>query len=90
MATRTSAATTFGTGHVFIKRRDVETITLVVTVWIKRAKLKVGDKTDELVLDFRGAFESLEIASLERDIDCYEPSLGKNVRVYTFFGQERA
>jgi hypothetical protein len=60
----------------------------ILTVWLKRAKLKVGDKTDELVLDFRGPLESLEIGSLERDADRFEPSLGKNVRVYTFFGQE--
>jgi hypothetical protein len=60
----------------------------ILTVWLKRAKLKVGDKTDELVLDIRGPLESLEIGSLERDADRFEPSLGKNVRVYTFFGQE--
>jgi hypothetical protein len=60
----------------------------ILTVWLKRAKLKVGDKTDELVVDFRGPLESLEIGSLERDADRFEPSLGKNVRVYTFFGQE--
>jgi hypothetical protein len=60
----------------------------ILTVWLKRAKLKVGDKTDELVLDFRGMLESLEIASLARDRDRFEPSLGKTVRVYTFYGQE--
>jgi hypothetical protein len=60
----------------------------ILTVWLKRAKLKVGDKTDELVLDFRGMLESLEIASLARDADRFEPSLGKTVRVYTFYGQE--
>jgi hypothetical protein len=60
----------------------------ILTVWLKRAKLKVGDKTDELVLDFRGMLESLEIASLARDADRFESSLGKTVRVYTFYGQE--
>ena len=60
----------------------------ILTVWLKRAKLKVGDRTDELVLDFRGMLESLEIASLARDRDRFEPSLGKTVRVYTFYGQE--
>jgi hypothetical protein len=60
----------------------------ILTVWLKRAKLKVGDKTDELVLDFRSMLESLEIASLARDADRFEPSLGKTVRVYTFYGQE--
>jgi hypothetical protein len=60
----------------------------ILTVWLKRAKLKVGDKTDDLVLDVRSPIETLEIAALERDADRFEPSLGKDVRVYTFFGQE--
>ncbi len=60
----------------------------IITAWLKRARLKVGDKTDDLVLDFRAPIESLEIASLERNEDRFEPSLGKKVRVYTFFGQE--
>jgi hypothetical protein len=60
----------------------------ILTVWLKRAKLKVGDKTDDLVLNVRSPIEALEIAALERDADRFEPSLGKNVRVYTFFGQE--
>ena len=60
----------------------------ILTVWLKRANLKVGDRTDELVLDFRAMLESLEIASLARDSDRFEPSLGKTVRVYTFYGQE--
>ncbi len=60
----------------------------IMTAWLKRAKLKVGDKTDELVLDFRNLIETLEIASLARDEDRFEPSLGKTVRVYTFYGQE--
>jgi hypothetical protein len=60
----------------------------IITVWLKRAKLRVGGKTDDLVLDFRAPIESLEIASLERNEDRFEPSLGKKVRVYTFFGQE--
>jgi hypothetical protein len=60
----------------------------ILTVWLKRAKLRAGDRTDELVLDFRGMLESLEIASLARDADRFEPSLGKTVRVYTFYGQE--
>ena len=60
----------------------------IVTAWLKRAKLPVGGKTDELVLDFRNMVESLEIASLERSPDQFEPSYGRTVRVYTFFGQE--
>ena len=60
----------------------------ILTVWLKRAKLRVGEKTDELVLDFRSMVEALEIGALERDDDRFEPSLGKNVRVYTFYGEE--
>jgi hypothetical protein len=60
----------------------------VLTAWLKRENLKVGDKTDELVLDFRNMLEGLEIAALRRDPDQYEPSLGKTVRVYTFYGQD--
>ena len=60
----------------------------IMTAWLKRAKLRVGDKTDELVLDFRNLIETLEIGSLARDEDRFEPSLGKTVRVYTVYGQE--
>jgi hypothetical protein len=60
----------------------------VLTAWLRRSKLRVGGKTDGLVLDFRSMLESLEIASLERNEDRFETSLGKRVRVYTFYGQE--
>jgi hypothetical protein len=60
----------------------------VLTAWLHRARLPVGGKTFDLVLDFRSAVESLEIASLERSEDRLEPSLGRTVRVYTFYGQE--
>jgi hypothetical protein len=60
----------------------------VLTGWLKRAKLPVGGKTYGLVLDFRSMLEELEIASLERDSDRFEPSMGRSVRVYTFYGQE--
>ena len=60
----------------------------VVTPWLKRARLAVGAKTRDLVLDFRGMLETLEMATLERMADRFEPSLGKTVRVYTFYGRE--
>ena len=60
----------------------------ILTAWLLRAKLPVGGKTYGLVLDFRSMLEALEIASLERNEDRYEPSLGRSVRVYTFYGQE--
>jgi hypothetical protein len=60
----------------------------VITAWLRQAKLPVGGKTSELVLDFRDMIESLEVGTLERQEDLYEPSLGRKVRVYTFFGRE--
>jgi hypothetical protein len=60
----------------------------VITAWLQRAKLPVGGKTKELVLDFRDMIESLEEGTLERNPDVYEPSLGRSVRAYTFFGKE--
>jgi hypothetical protein len=60
----------------------------VITVWLKRAKLPVHAKVHELVLDFRDLLETVEIGALERNPDQFEPSFGKTVRVYTFFGRE--
>ena len=45
-------------------------------------------QVEELVLDFRDMIEQLEEGTLERNADLYEPSLGKTVRAYTFFGKE--
>jgi hypothetical protein len=60
----------------------------VITAWLKKERLPVGGKTAELVLDFRDMVESLEMGTLERHADMVEPSLGRSVRVYTFFGKE--
>jgi hypothetical protein len=60
----------------------------VITPWLKRVKLPVGAKVHEVVLDFREMFENVEVAALERQPDQFEPSLGRSVRVYTFFGRE--
>jgi hypothetical protein len=60
----------------------------VITAWIRREKLPVGGKVQELVLDFRDMVESFEEGTLERSEDLFEPTLGKKVRVYTFFGRE--
>ncbi len=59
-----------------------------LTPWLQRASLAVGEKRRDLVLDFREMFEDAEMASLERGPDLFEPSLGRSVRVYTFFGRE--
>jgi hypothetical protein len=60
----------------------------VITAWLRREKLPVGGKTKELVLDMRELVESLEEGTLERHEDMFEPSIGRTVRVYTFFGRE--
>ncbi len=49
----------------------------------------MGGKTQELVLDFRDMIESLEDGRRWSGTpDQFEPTLGKTVRVYTFFGKE--
>jgi hypothetical protein len=60
----------------------------MLTAWLWRAHLPVGGKVRALVLDFREAVESLEMATLQREQDRFEPSLGKTVRVYIFYGRE--
>ncbi len=60
----------------------------LVTAWLWRAKLPVGGKVRQLVLDFREMVETLQMASLERQEDTFEGTLGRKVRVYTFFGRD--
>jgi hypothetical protein len=60
----------------------------VITAWLQRARLPVGAKIRELVLDFREMIETLEMATLERLPDQYEPTLSRSVRVYTFYGRD--
>ncbi len=59
-----------------------------ITPWLLRAKLPVGGRVYDLVLDFRSPVETLEIASLERNEDRFEPTMNRTVRVYTFYGKE--
>ena len=59
-----------------------------LTAWLRRARLPVGGRTQDLVLDFRAPVESLEVGALERQPDQVEPDYGRAVRVYTFFGRE--
>jgi hypothetical protein len=59
-----------------------------ITPWLMRARLPVGGRVYDLVLDFRSPVETLEIALLERDEDRFEPSMNRSVRVYTFYGKE--
>lgn len=58
----------------------------LISVWIQRAKLKVGQKVRELALDVRG-LEKIEPVTLQREVDMQHPDLGP-VQVYTFYGRE--
>jgi hypothetical protein len=58
----------------------------MISVWIRRAKLKVGEKVRELALDIR-ALEKIEPVTLQREVDMQHPELGA-VQVYTFYGRE--
>ena len=59
-----------------------------ITPWLKRARLPVGGKTQDLVLNFRDMVEALEVGTLERHEDQVQADMGRTVRVYTFFGKE--
>jgi hypothetical protein len=58
----------------------------LLSMWIRRAKLKVGEKVPELAIDVRG-LEKIEPVTLLREADMQHPELGP-VRVYTFYGRE--
>jgi hypothetical protein len=58
----------------------------LLSMWIRRAKLKVGEKVRELAIDVRG-LEKIEPVTLLREADMEHPELGP-VRVYTFYGRE--
>ncbi|MCU0681265.1 MAG: hypothetical protein MUF34_03230 [Polyangiaceae bacterium] len=59
----------------------------LLTAWLWRAKLGVGQKLRERVLDFR-AIEILRDVTLMRHEDRDDPALGRRVRVYTIYGRE--
>jgi hypothetical protein len=58
----------------------------LLSMWIKRAKLQVGEKARELAIDVRG-LEKIEPVTLLREVDMQHPELGA-VRTYTFYGRE--
>jgi hypothetical protein len=58
----------------------------LISAWIRRAKLAVGEKRRELIIDVR-ALEKIEPVTLQREVDLHHPILGK-VAVYTFYGRE--
>jgi hypothetical protein len=59
----------------------------LLTVWIQRAHLEVGQKLRESAFDFRGVETAKEV-TLMRQPDRVEESLGRTVRVYTIYGRE--
>lgn len=59
----------------------------LISMWIRRAKLKVGEKTRELAIDIR-ELEKIEPVTLLRERDIDDPALGGRVQVYTFYGKE--
>jgi hypothetical protein len=59
----------------------------MLTAWLWRAKLGENGRVREPVMDFRGV-EKVEDVTLTRGPDRYIDSLGKTVRVYTFYGRE--
>lgn len=59
----------------------------LISMWIRRARLQVGQKVRELAIDVRGGLEKIEPVTLLREADMRHPELGP-VRVYTFYGRE--
>ncbi len=60
----------------------------LLTAWLRRARLSVGERTRELALDFRESIEVIRPVALRREADLFEPSYGRTVRVYTVYGRE--
>ncbi len=58
-----------------------------LTVWLQKEKLAVGQKVRRTALDLR-SIEKVELCALERRPDMRVEALGRDVRVYTFFGRE--
>ncbi|RYG80926.1 hypothetical protein EON77_07935 [bacterium] len=60
----------------------------LLTAWIKRSRLAVGEKVREPVLDFREIVEIVRDVTLKREADRDDAALGRTVRVYTIYGRE--
>lgn len=60
----------------------------MVTAWLRRARLPVGGRVREPVLDIREAVERVRDVTLQRLEDRDDATLGRRVRVYTIFGRE--
>lgn len=76
-----------------ILRGDRPTVVLgpgrgLLTAWIRRARLAVGGRVREVVLDMRDPVEVIRLATLRREPDQYVPEFRRTLRVYTFYGRE--
>lgn len=60
----------------------------LLTMWLQRARLAVGGRDREPVIDIREPLERLDQTTLRRSPDLFQPWLGRTVRVYTFNGRE--
>lgn len=60
----------------------------LLTAWIRRAHLRVGERLREPALDIREMVEALRDVTLRREDDMFVPWLGRNARVYTIYGRE--
>lgn len=59
----------------------------LVTAWLRKARLEVGQKVREVGLDTRRV-EKISDTVLRRDPDRFLAALGRTVRSYTFAGRE--
>jgi hypothetical protein len=60
----------------------------LITAWIHRAHLREGERSREVVLDFREVVERVQEVTLRREPDMFVDWLGRNARVYTIYGRE--
>lgn len=60
----------------------------LLTMWLQRARLPVGGRVRETVLDIRESIEVVREVVLRRLDDREDPTIGRRVRVYTIYGRE--
>jgi hypothetical protein len=60
----------------------------LLSMWIRRARLDVGGRLREPVLDIRESMEVVRDVTLLRLEDRDDPALGRTVRVYSIYGRE--
>lgn len=60
----------------------------LLTAWLRRARLREGQRVREPVLDFREQVEVLRDVTLRREPDQYVAALGRVARLYSIYGRE--